>query len=720
MNVDLIPAALAAGGGSLLMGGILAYEHRREQAMRASRVRLGLRFPAGVDPSAVRAALDALAGLDLRMELVAAIVASGGEVAHHLLVPARVERSAATALAAAVPGVRLQPAEAPSGEAVAGMRLRVPVDVVLRSDDEVASVRALLSGLALLGRGETVALSWALRPTPAPTAAEDVEGRPGELVRRLRAKRLEPGFDAAGLLLVRASTRGRARQLLAQVHDVIRARRSGMMGVRGDLLRRSGQMDALPQTGRRSGWLSVGELAALIAWPVGDQAIPGVQVGAARELLVPRQVPHRGRRLLVGRDVHGERPVAMDAASATHHLSLLGPTGSGKSVLLANVVLDDLAAGFGGVLIDPKSDLIETILDRVPAEHADRVVVLDPAAAGSVPGLDLFGTGDAELRSDVLLSVLRNLSAGWGPRIEQFMKLGLRTAAELPNPVLSDWLRLYSEPGLRRAAVGRLDPIRQGQWAAYEAMTPAAQQEYVAPATSRIAGLLARPAVRAVLNQPAPKLDIARLLAERKLLLVNLAPGTLGEPAARLLGAIVAYLTWSAIEARVAIPAERRHPVFLYLDELQSLSALPIGLELFFERTRGLGCGVVVATQALARLPESARASLLGNTGSLVSFTAGADEAARIARELPGLDARDITGLGRFEVAARLHTSTGSVVLTGHTEPLPPPAGHATAIRAMSAARYGVDPAEVEAELARRLHRDRDPDRAVGRTGRRS
>jgi hypothetical protein len=480
------------------------------------------------------------------------------------------------------------------------------------------------------------------------------------------------------------------------------------------------RLSALPRTTRTSGWLSTAELLPLLGWPLGPDLVPGVEVGASRELLVPGNVGRAGRRLFVGRDSAGARPVALGSNAARHHLAIVGPTGSGKSVVLARGVLDDLARGYGGVLIDPKADLIAEVLGRVPAADADRVVVLDPAAPGPVPGLDLFGTGDPDLRTDTILSVLRGISDGWGPRIDAYLRLGLRTVAELPNPVLSDWLRLYTEPGLRAAATSRIrDPIRVAEWRSYEALSPAEQYQHVAPALSRITGLLARPALRAVLNQSHPKLNIARLLAERKWLLVSLAPGTLGEPAARLLGAVVTYLVWAAVEARVALPSERRHPVFLYFDELQSISSLPVGLELFFERTRGLGCGVVVATQALARLPEGTRQSLLGNVGSLITFTAGADEAARLARELPGLTAQDIMGLGRFEVASRIHTASGQAIVTGHTTPLPPPAGHAAAIRACSALAYGTDPAEVEAELARRIGGgETPPDGGVGRTGR--
>jgi uncharacterized protein YjbJ (UPF0337 family) len=129
--------------------------------------------------------------------------------------------------------------------------------------------------------------------------------------------------------------------------------------------------------------------------------------------------------------------------------------------------------------------------------------------------------------------------------------------------------------------------------------------------------------VRAVLAQRRPRLDIASPLAEGKWLFVSLSPGVLGEPASRLLGAVLTYTVWTAIEARAALPRDQRQPVFLYLDELQSLSTLPFGLEYFFERARGLGCGVTVATQALGRLPQNLQQSLLGYRRVASQFPAG-------------------------------------------------------------------------------------------------
>jgi hypothetical protein len=382
-----------------------------------------------------------------------------------------------------------------------------------------------------------------------------------------------------------------------------------------------------------------------------------------------------------------------------------------------------MASGYGGVVIDPKADLVRDVLDRIPPDQAERIVVLDPGAGGPVPGIDLLGLGDPDLRSDVVLGALGTIfKDSWGVRTDTYLRLGLRTLAELPNPVLTDWLRLFTEPGFRRRSVARLsDPLLIGAWHSYAPISAGEQHQHVAAPMSKVIALLSRPAVRGVLAQRHPKLDIAHLMAERKWLLVSLSPGALGEPTAGVLGAVLMYAVWTAIESRTQLPQAERHPAFVYVDELQTLAALPFSLEYFFERARGLGCGVTVATQAIGRLPESLRGALLGNVASLLTFRLGYDEATRIARELPELRAEDLQALRRFEVAARIGTGLGSAIttVTGHTQPLPPPAGQAARIRALSAERYGADIATIDAELRTARERDtNEEDEPLGRTRR--
>lgn len=693
----LAPALVAAGGGSAMLAGIYVHEHRRDARMRESRVRLSIRFPVGLDPIAAFAALDSFSGLPLGCEVVLELNASEGRIAYFLWVPAAVRSSAEAMLRGVIPSVRVE--ESPITDAAAAtvsLRVFVPTPAVLHTEHAAEASRTLLAGLTNLRAGEQVVVRWALRAggprllrtaQPESQTAKDID-------RAWWRKTALPGMRVAGLSMIRAGSVARARALAGHVESVMRGRR-GLVGTIRVTSGRGGRaMTALPRTTATSGWLTSAELLALVGLPLGPDVPAGVEVGAARELLTPREVPRAGgRRLFVGRDSTGERPVVLSPTAATHHGCVIGPSGAGKSVVLGGGILSDIACGYGGLFVDPKGDAIQDIIDRVRPEHATRVVVLDAGDdTRAVPGLNVLHGPDPDGRADTLVRTLKSMFPDWGIRSETFGRLGIRTLCGLPGATLADLGRLFADDGFRRAAVARLsDTFLKESWLSYEALSPAAKVDVVQAPMARVMALLSRPRVRAVLASHDPRLDLGRLFAERRFLLVSLAPGALGE-AAPLIGSAVMLAAWAAIEARVSLPPERRHLLNLYVDELATVATgLPANLELLAERARGLGASLTVAMQTLGRVPEPIRTSIVANSATLISFRAGAAEAPQLARELPGISADDLMALGRFEVAARVGIGAGSAVrvITGRTEPLPPTTGQASLIRDRTAELYG-------------------------------
>jgi len=708
VNGDLAPALIASIGGGGLLAVVVATEARRESAMRRSRVPVSLTFPLEASPDAALRALTALGGLAPTVEVVVEVAAEGEEITHRLHVPESLVGAVGAQVGTAIPGLRLRP----DPDSVSHLHPALVLGVGLRhratlnTTDPEGAGRALLAALLPLREGESVVVRWALRPGHPATGSE-LTAAPSTTERQLerawQTKLASPGLFASGLVLVQAANGRSAQALASRVMAVLRTRRLAHEGL--TIRRRwSGWSSTFPRTGRRSGWLSVGELLPLLGWPLGSDVMPGVQVGAARQIAPRESLARTGRPLFVS-ERHGKpRPVAIGSEAARRHVAVLGASGGGKSTMLAAGILAEIRAGYGGVLIDPKNDLAATVLDHVDAADAGRIVVLDPSA-DVVPGVDLFGGGDPDLRSDVLLAIFRKLfNDSWGPRIDSYLRLGLRSLAELPGAGLLDLPRLYLDPIARRQVVSRLrDPLLIGQWQSFEALSEAEKAQHLQAPLSRVLALVGRPPVQAVFG-PNPKLDVAQLLRDRGWLLVSLSGGTIGAPAARIIGSALTYLIWSAITARAAIPPERRRPVFLYFDELQALTDQGLGMEDFLEQARGLGAGVTVATQAIARTPASIRTSLLSNVGTLISFRAGAEEAQRLSRELPGLSALDLQSLAPYEVAARVATGqgSGSVVVTGRTEPLPDPTGQADHIRVLSGQRFGRSREEIKRAVAER------------------
>lgn len=705
MNADLTPALIAASSGSAMITGIHLWERKQLAAMRASMVRLGLRFPIGLEPTQAVAALNGLSGAAHTTEVVVELAAREGQVTHALWVPASINSSVQSTLTGAIPSLRITPGEpSPTDAATLSLRFFIPTPSLLRSgDDAISTSRSLLTNLTGLRSGELFTIRFCLRPGGARgwQEPENPQPRGREIARGWQRKTSAPTFGVSGLVLIRAS-KGRARELASHIESVLRGRRGLAGGVRVTYERGNRRMSARPSTTRASGALSSAEILPLLAWPLGADVAAGVEVGG-RELRAGHQLPQNGRQLFISRGASGkERPVALSVDAAKHHMAVIGPSGVGKSVLLTRAVLSDISAGFGGAVIDPKADLIDTILNRVPAEHAHRIVVLDAGdSSRRTPGVAVLSGGDPDSRADVLTGTLKAIfGSAWAVRSDFYGRLAIRTLSEIPGASLADMGRLFYEEPYRRAAVARLcDPFLISSWQAYESLSDAAKAEHVQAPMARVMTLLSRPKVRAVLASAEPRLDVAQLFRERKWLLVSLAPGVLSEAGATLVGAALMYSIWSAIEARVVLPPEKRSPIFLYVDELATLTnGLPFSFELLAERARGLGAGLTVALQTLGRIGEPTQSALVGNLATIVSFRAGAKEAPRLAMELPGLNATDLQALGRYEVAARIGTGSGASVsvVTGRTEPLPPMTGQADAIRDASAREYGSAPTNPE------------------------
>jgi hypothetical protein len=718
------PFLAVAGSGSAMLAGIHLRERRIEEAMRRSRQRWHIQFPEKTDPLFIKAALLALAGGDESQEFVFSVESRGGNVEHFAYVAAAIHHSFVSAITGALPGVQLTEAPAPAGRATLSAKVHLTTPSVLSDAEPEAVVHTLLAGIADLAQGETAILRVAARPaTPGPWhPAEPADRAARETQRRWQQKiGAGPGFDVSMLALVKAGSISRAREICDHLTSVLRSRRGPVGTIRVTNERGNRSLASLPRTTRSSGWLTAAELiGSALAWPLGEAPVPGVS-RATRTLLAPPAVPRKGVRLFVGRDRQGEREVAISPELLKQHLLLAGRTGSGKSTLSAGAFLSLIEQGFALCLIDPKADTFDAVLRRVPKEQAHRVTVIDPGDPHHpLPGLKLMTLGDSpDLQADALSGAIRSAfpAEAWGVRTSFYLGLAVRTLAAAPRGTLTDIARLLmDEPYLRSTLVRVRDPYLRSAWAEYLALSPAARAERVQAPMNRLMNLLMRAPLRAILNASEPKLDVGELLGQRGVLLVNLAPGVLGEAGAAMLGSIAMHAIWMAIERRVKLSPEQRTPVFIVVDELASLlGGVPFNFELLVERARGLGAGLLVNIQTLGRIAEPTRGALLGNVLNLITF-ASTEDVREITRQLPGLTEADIRGLPRYHVAARLGTSAGSVILTGRTEPLPEETGMAETIRAASAEHFASAP-EVTSDAQDDLP-DGDDERPVGRARR--
>jgi hypothetical protein len=171
-----------------------------------------------------------------------------------------------------------------------------------------------------------------------------------------------------------------------------------------------------------------------------------------------------------------------------------------------------------------------------------------------------------------------------------------------------------------------------------------------------------------------------------------------------LLGALVVHELFQAVQARGQLPAAKRYPFNVYIDEPKVFADTPVPLDLLYELARGLGVGIHLSAQSVTQLPSELQRAALTNAATLVAFRQNADDARLLARELPGVTPEELQNLGRFEIAARIGLGSGDVSpsVTGRTTPPQEPISDPEEVRRESAARYGTDPAEVDAALRER------------------
>jgi Type IV secretion-system coupling protein DNA-binding domain/TraM recognition site of TraD and TraG len=558
----------------------------------------------------------------------------------------------------------------------------------LRAGQPLARAQRLLD---LLGP----APATARRPSTDPTIAPEV--------REALAKASQPLFRALVRLAVLAPTAARAR---GRIHALCGAFAAyeGSVGLRRRHLWNGQHKLAQRRLGRGASLLSSSELAALAHLPE-PQALPGLVRAGARSVPPPAGLPEHGKPL--GVDARGE-PVTLAIADARYHLHLLGPTGVGKSTLLARLALDDLKAGHGAVVVDPKGDLVEDLLARIPDGLEEQVDLLDPLDPAP-PGLNVLEGEDADLVTDQLVGIFRRVyEQFWGPRTDDILRAALLTLlASGPGATLADVPRLLSDERFREQLLAELDdPVGlEPFWEWYEQLSEPLRAQATGPVLNKLRAFLLRRNVRAIVGQQRSSVDVPRVLDHGRLLLVRVPKGTLGEDTSRLLGSFAVARVWQAALARARRAEHERPECALYIDEVQSYLTLPSPLADMLAEARGYHLSLCLAHQHLGQLPREMREAIAANARTKLYFQLSLQDAHSLARELePELGAHDLANLPRHTAAVRLcHNGETGRPFTLQTDPLPArDPDRADAVRQASRARIGVAREDVEDRLAQR------------------
>jgi Type IV secretion-system coupling protein DNA-binding domain len=679
-----------------------------------------LRCPRDLTADAVLAALSACSGLPHPARLVFSLTGTNAGTMHQLAMSPDAVDSVSASLRAAIPSLHLDRAKSPpERHNQRSLWQLAPATATIRSDEPAAVSASLLASLDPLKAAERVELRWHVRPTIRPRLDVTPDARQEGRTLALRHKLALPGLSAYGELLVIAPERRRAVQLTRRIGSALRS----LSTPYGRLIADAywyGQV--LRFIGLRGRYLSVAELAAVIGWPIDGPDLPGLELGASRRLVPSSALSSAGRVLGTSNFAGVARVVAITPTASTRGLYILGPTGTGKTNLIKNLVRDDLTAGRGLAVVETNGDLIRDVLDLIPPERVNDVVLLDPLDATHAVGFNPFASrADASLIADQLGELFQRLwKAYWGPRTGQLAHMGLLTLAQGTGSTLLDLPRLFLDPAFRRSMLAGLDdPLGlELDWRWYESLPAREQATVIAPLLNKVRQFTARPAIRAIIGQAQPSTSMQTIITERKVLLVHLPKGLIGSETAQLLGCLVLTSLWQAAAQRARLPKAQRHPFGLYVDEVQDFAAAPIPWDEMFAQGRKYGLALSVAHQNLDQLDRELRAVILANARSKAVFALSAADARSLEPTFtPALNAADLQALDAYALAAIVALDDGSTARPV-TLSTPAPAaslGSAELVQAASRAHYASERRAVEATLRARAAPRRPPTSPIGR-----
>jgi len=693
---------------------------------RVPLVWLALRWPRDMtaeDLTEVMRLLATAAGSPVILEATGTV----GAVTHLIAVADGHQDNVAHQLRAALPGLRIDTLTArPPITVDRAIEVRLSAKHrPLRIDQTATVSRSLLAALSDLKAGETLSLMWVLGPTLLPIAVPNQVDRiagsswvkdialssvgrhinvDADTRTALKNKQADPGWKAAGRIGVHAATASRQRQLIRHVLAALRSTEAPGVAFWVRSRHPSTVSDA------RVPWrfplrLNVSEVAALSGWPATATSDLPVVHQRARLLAPSPEIAATGRTVGKASFPGRERPLKISPTDSLRHVWALGPSGVGKSTLLSRGIADDMAAGRAVVVIEPKSDLIADVLAHVPPNRIGDVVLIDPADAVGTVGINpLAGAGqNPELVADRLLALFKALyGASFGARTTDIAGAALHTLARVPNMSLVGLPLILTDPAFRRRCVAHVDdPIGLGPfWAAFENWSDAARTEAIAPLLNKVRPFLIRPQLRAVLGQAKPRFDISEVFTKRRILLVDASKGSLGPETSALLASIVITQLWGVTLQRSTIPAARRHPVSIYLDEFPEYLKLPTDLGDALAQARGLGVSFTLANQFSHQLDSSMRSAVLANVQNKICFRLADEDARLLATKGSGLAPEDFAALGAYEFYTQL-VSGGAIQpwCSGISLPPDPPTSDPDKVRAASRASFGRPRSEIEDEI---------------------
>ncbi|MCH8748470.1 type IV secretion system DNA-binding domain-containing protein [Patescibacteria group bacterium] len=468
---------------------------------------------------------------------------------------------------------------------------------------------------------------------------------------------------------------------------------------------------------RTANTFSTTELASLFHFPLPTTATPNIEWRGAKVAPLPVGLPTKGVKL--GDNVYRgvSQPVYLAPNDRRRHLYMIGQTGTGKTTLFLNMIIQDIVAGHGVGVVDPHGDLIEDIMLHVPAERVNDVILFDPTDTDRPLGFNILESQNAEQRDLIVNEVVQVLSKlaarlnpeSIGPMFEHYLRNALLALAEDPESTLIDVPRMFIDDEFRRVILAKgPDPTVRQFWEKEFLQSQKGQMaaDMLSYVISKLGRFISNSTVRNMIGQPKSSFDVRQVMDEGKILLCNLSKGNLGDINSDLLGFVLVSKIQIAAMGRASMPESERRDFYLYLDEFQNFTTDSISTILSEARKYRLNLNMT--HQFIQQLDDTIRDAVFGNVGTIVSYRIGVDDAEFMAKQFdPVFSEYDLTKLDRFTASVRL-LAEGVPVRPFSLSIPPPPAGGnpeiRDQIRGHSRRVYGRPRAEVEERILSRYN----------------
>jgi hypothetical protein len=463
--------------------------------------------------------------------------------------------------------------------------------------------------------------------------------------------------------------------------------------------------------------LSSDELATIIHFPNKTVETPHIFWLNAKRAPASQSIPKSG--MFVGYNVYRgvRKPIYISNDDRLRHVYIIGKTGTGKSELLKEMILQDIRAGKGVCFIDPH-DTVEKILECIPPERAEDVIYFDPSNTDRPMGLNMIEAETEQQQHFIVNSIIGLMYKLFdphqtgiiGPRFEHAIRNAMLTVMCEPGATFIEVVRVLTDPNFVQQLLPKVkDPMVRRYWTDQIAQTSDFHKSEVLDyIVSKFGRFVTNKLMRNIIGQSKSAFDFRDVMDNGKILLINLAKGRIGEENSSFLGLILVPKLLMAAMSRQNVPEAKRRDFFLYVDEFQNFATPDFGVIL--SEARKYHLALTVANQFIGQMEEEVKNAVFGNVGTLISFRVGVSDAGYLQHEYqPTFSETDLINIEKYNAYVK------TIV---NNEPQPPFSLDlrkdmsavakqqnpkvAEMIKKLSALKYGRDKNLIETEMASR------------------